>query len=106
MMRKLAFACMRRFVCAVGLAGVLAGCATTDGGAGESSADSELAASIRQRLSVDPAYRDQFFSVDVVGGDVTIRGTVRSEAERMRVLSIVRGTPGVTLVIDRLRVLY
>ncbi len=35
---------------------------------------------------------------------MTIRGTVRSEVERMRLLSTVRGPQGVTLVIDRLRV--
>lgn len=101
---KSVFVCVRRLVCAAAVALAVAGCATTDGGAGESSADSELAASITQRLSVDPTFRDQLFGVEVVGGEVTIRGTVRSEVERMRLLSTVRGTPGVTLVIDRLRV--
>lgn len=94
-------------VCAAcaALLAIAAGCAAPGGAAAMSEADADVAARVAQRLAVDPALRDQLFGIDVAGGEVTIRGTVRSEAERLRLISAVRGTPGVTGVNDRLRII-
>jgi osmotically-inducible protein OsmY len=81
-----------------------AGCAAPGGGPTMSEADAEIAARVAQRLAFDAGLRDQLYGIDVYGGEVTVRGTVSSEAERLRLIGVVRGTPGVTGVIDRLRI--
>lgn len=90
-------------IAALALAGVgLIGCATLDESA-PTLAGNDLQSAITQRLSMDPITSGTLYGVEVVDGEVVIRGAVRSAAERMRVLGLVRGTPGVTSVSDRLR---
>lgn len=97
----------KKFLLALVAGAALNACATREpspvaapGGAGD---DRALAAAIRQRLEMDPMLRGQVYGIDVANGEVTVQGVVRNEAERLRILSIVRGTPGVTQVQDRLR---
>lgn len=80
------------------------GCANLEA-PGEPSRDGDLRAVVLQRLTLDPLTSAGLYGVEVAGDEVILRGTVRSEAERMRVLSLVRGTPGVGRVTDRLRIL-
>jgi osmotically-inducible protein OsmY len=47
-------------------------------------------------------HRDISFSVD--GGDVTLTGTVRTEAERRKANEVVMNVPGVRSVANALRV--
>ncbi|HMP75577.1 MAG TPA: BON domain-containing protein [Kiritimatiellia bacterium] len=84
--------------------GAAAGCATlvTDE---FPSAESDLRAQVAQRLAMDPLTQQGLYRVEVDGGRVILHGTVSSEAERMRVLGVVRGTPGVSDVTDRLRLI-
>ncbi len=86
---------------ALGMA-ALCGCATFDESESATPGD-DVRAAVVQRLAVDPLTRNNLYGVEVINGQVTIRGTVQSEAERMRTLSIVRGAPGVLSVTDRLR---
>ncbi len=96
---------VRGWLCAGAAAGWLAaaGCASLDAGAPDPAAG-DLESAIVQRLAMDPVTRSGVFGVDASGGQVTVRGTVRSEIERMRVLGLIRGTPGVAGVDDRLRI--
>lgn len=90
-------------IAAVALAAVgLIGCATLDESTPTLSGN-DLQSAITQRLSMDPITSRTLYGVEVVDGEVVIRGTVRNATERMRVLGLVRGTPGVTSVSDRLR---
>lgn len=104
-MKTIAFSFVRRLFLAIVGCGVAAvcGCATLDQPLPDASG-ADLGADITQRLAVDSMTGGTVYGVDVSGGQVVIRGIVRSEAERMRVLSLVRGTPGVTSVVDRLRI--
>jgi osmotically-inducible protein OsmY len=81
-----------------------AGCAMPSKGTAISNEDAEIAARVEQRLAFDAGLRNRIYDVHVSNGEVTVVGTVSSEAERLRLISIVRGTPGVTGVIDRLRI--
>lgn len=81
----------------------LCGCASLDEPAPDLS-EGDLQSAVVQRLAMDPMTREGLYGVEVVDAQVTIRGTVHSETERMRVLSLVRGTPGVESVSDRLRI--
>ncbi|MCO5045014.1 MAG: BON domain-containing protein [Kiritimatiellae bacterium] len=100
--KSLSWRKMSAVLAAAGMA-LLGGCATFDESA-VASGGGDLQSIVVQRLSVDPMTRDNVYGVEAVNGQVTIRGAVQSEAERMRVLSIVRGAPGVLGVTDRLRV--
>ncbi|MCS6771205.1 MAG: BON domain-containing protein [Kiritimatiellae bacterium] len=85
-----------------------AGCATVEEAGravdGPAAADRDLSAMIRHRIEMDSGLRGQMIGIDVAGGEVTVRGNVRNEAERLRLLGIIRGTPGVAVVHDQLRV--
>lgn len=81
-----------------------AGCALLNSVKPAPAAD-DLRARVLQRLADDPISRSGVFGVELNGDVVQLRGTVRSAAERMRVLSLVSGTPGVASVEDRLRVI-
>lgn len=70
----------------------------------EASADADLAQQIQRQLRQDPAIADQPFGISVRGGVVVLHGTVKNEMLRSRILSIVRSTPGVLQVVDRLTV--
>lgn len=80
-------------------------CRTPDARQESPATASALASVIQERLASDPVLRDRFFVITEQNGVITISGVVRNESERMRVISTVRGTPGVSVVNDRLRVL-
>ena len=85
------------------LAAGLAACATAGDGASGPGSDAELVALVRDRLGQDALTRQNTFSVTSSDGVVSVRGLVRNEAERARVMGVVRGTPGVTSVLDHLQ---
>jgi hyperosmotically inducible periplasmic protein len=64
--------------------------------------DGALTAKIKSKMALDDTVRAAAIDVDTVGGEVTLSGTVRSEAERVRALQLARETEGVTSVTDRL----
>lgn len=105
-MKTITVSVARKLFLAVACCGVAAvcGCATLDQPLPEATGN-DLQSGVTQRLAMDPMTGGNVYGVDVSGGQVVIRGIVRSEAERMRVLGLVRGTPGVTGVTDHLRVL-
>lgn len=80
-------------------------CTTPDARQDSRANPSSLASVIQERLAADPLLRDRFFVISEENGVITISGVVRNESERMRVISTARGTPGVSVVNDRLRVL-
>jgi uncharacterized membrane-anchored protein len=78
-----------------GDAAATAGRALTSGG---------LTAKIKAKLALDDTVRARDIDVDTTGSTVTVSGTVRTAAERQRVLQLARETDGVTEVIDRIRI--
>jgi osmotically-inducible protein OsmY len=82
----------------------LAGCVTMPAEPEATGTDGETRDLIEERLATDSVTRSKMYAVDVQGTQARVRGTVRSEAERMRVLGVVRGTPGIESVVDQLRV--
>ena len=85
---------------------VLPGCATytppPDSMSGGGSPDGDLATEIYSRLSDDSMTGRYTFGVTVQGGVVTVQGAVPDEPTRTRILGIIRATPGVQSVVDRL----
>lgn len=71
-------------------------------GAGASSSDKDIAADIQDRLRQDPMTGRFPLSVTSEEGVVTLSGNVRSEAAKMRAVSVARGAAGVKGVIDNL----
>lgn len=63
-----------------------------------------LASKIKAKMALDDLVESAAIDVDNDGGVVTLKGTVRSEAERARALQLTRETEGVTSVTDRLQV--
>ena len=74
------------------------------GTAGRALADGRLTAKIKSKMALDDTVKALNLNVDTVGGVVTLRGSVRSEAERDRALRLARETEGVTRVVDQLQV--
>ncbi len=76
-----------------------AGCASLSGEAliGDAAVEAEAQA----RLSGDTLAGRTPVGVSVQGGVATVTGSLRDAGEKARVLAIVKGTPGVTSVIDR-----
>lgn len=105
-MKTITVSIARKLFLATACCGValVCGCATLDQPLPEA-VGNDLQSGITQRLAMDPMTAGSVYGVEVSGGQVVIRGIVHSEAERMRVLGLVRGTPGVTGVTDHLRVL-
>ena len=60
----------------------------------------DVAARLEQQMSADA----QQVQVDVVDDQVTLAGTVESPEARARAEAIAKGTPGVTYVMNNLRV--
>lgn len=82
---------------------LVGGCTTFPGsGFAGTPADQQLARDVQMRLSNDTLASEFTFGVTAIGGVVTLEGTVPSESFRVRVLGIVRGTQGVTEVVDKL----
>jgi hyperosmotically inducible protein len=66
--------------------------------------DGALTAKIKSKMALDDQVRALDINVDTTGGVVTLRGHVRSEAERWRALQLARETSGVTSVKDELTI--
>ena len=76
-------------------------------GAGEAQramANAGLTAKIKAKMALDDRIDALAINIDTEGTIVTLRGTVRTDAERQRALQLARETDGVTEVVDRLRV--
>jgi hyperosmotically inducible protein len=67
----------------------------------EALGDGALTAKIKAKMALDDTVKALDLNVDTVNGEVTIRGTVRSTAERERALALARETTGVRRVIDK-----
>lgn len=67
-------------------------------------ASATLTSKIKAKMALDDGVRAANIDVDTEGSVVTLRGTVRTEAERSRALQLARETEGVTSVVDRLTV--
>ena len=66
--------------------------------------DGSLTAKIKAKMALDDTVKALNLDVDTRGSIVTVKGVVRSEAERQRALSLARETAGVTQVVDQLQV--
>lgn len=66
--------------------------------------DGRLTAKIKAKMALDDSVKALDLNVDTTGGIVTVKGEVRSEAERQRALALARETEGVGKVIDQLRI--
>lgn len=69
---------------------------------GQSLGEGSLTAKIKAKMVLDDLVKARSISVSTEGTTVTLTGTVHSQAERDRALSLTRETDGVTRVIDRL----
>lgn len=91
-----------------GCAAALVGRAADAGTAGRSSApaaaDRALEETIRRRLAADPGTKAIPVLVECRAGAVTLRGLVKSPAERAAPERVVRSVPGVVSVRNELRV--
>ena len=74
------------------------------GTAGRAIADGSLTAKIKSKMALDDTVKALNLNVDTVAGVVTVRGEVRSTAERDRALQLARETDGVIRVVDQLQV--
>lgn len=72
--------------------------------AGRALADGSLTAKIKSKMALDDTVKALDLDVDTNAGVVTVKGYVRSEAERERALRLARETDGVIRVVDGLRV--
>jgi osmotically-inducible protein OsmY len=83
---------------------ILAGCAGLDQSLNRPLDDDDAAVqrNVMERLEQENILPGSF-SVRVSGGVATVYGRVPGEQARARALSVVRGTPGVSQVEDRLR---
>lgn len=66
--------------------------------------DGRLTSKIKAKMALDDSVKALALDVDTTGSVVTVRGEVRSEAERQRALALARETDGVKQVIDQIRV--
>jgi osmotically-inducible protein OsmY len=61
-----------------------------------------LTGKIKAKMALDDTVKAAAIDVETDGGVVTLKGTIRSEAERTRAVQLARETDGVTSVTDRL----
>jgi hyperosmotically inducible periplasmic protein len=66
--------------------------------------DGALTAKIKAKMALDDTVKALDINVDTRDGAVTLRGTVRSSAERDRALQLARETVGVRRVVDQLTI--
>jgi hyperosmotically inducible protein len=71
---------------------------------GQSLEEGSLTAKIKAKMVLDDLVKARSINVSTEGTTVTLTGTVQSQPERDRALSLARETDGVTRVIDRLDV--
>ena len=62
-----------------------------------------LSAKIKAKMALDDTVKARAIDVTTRGTTVTLSGTVESQAERTRAVSLARETSGVTQVVDNLR---
>jgi osmotically-inducible protein OsmY len=67
-------------------------------------ANVSLTGKIRAKIALDDTIKDAEINVDSAEGVVTLTGTVRTDAQRSRIVQLAKETAGVTSVVDRLRV--
>ena len=72
--------------------------------AGEVLSDAALTAKIKSKMALDDLVQARTIDVSTANHVVTLRGEVRSAAERDRAVQLTRETSGVTDVVDRLGV--
>jgi hyperosmotically inducible protein len=66
--------------------------------------DGRLTSKIKAKMALDDSVKALDLNVDTTDGVVTVRGDVRSEAERQRALALARETTGVKQVIDQIQI--
>lgn len=66
--------------------------------------DAALTGKIKSKMALDDSVKAASIDVTTTNGVVTLRGDVRSEAERTRAVQLARETNGVTSVTDHLKV--
>ena len=76
--------------------------ATAANAAGELLEDGQLTAKIKSKMTLDDLVQARTINVDTKDGVVTVKGRVRTEAERQRALQLARETAGVKAVVDQL----
>jgi len=64
----------------------------------------ELHSAISSALQRQAAREAEHVQVDVHDGSVTLTGTIHSWSERRAIIGTIRGTPGVDVIIDELRI--
>jgi len=69
---------------------------------GETMSEAATTGKIKAKMTLDDTVKARTIDVSTTGTTVTLSGTVRSEAERKRAVTLARETDGVTRVIDRL----
>jgi osmotically-inducible protein OsmY len=72
--------------------------------AGELLSDGSLTAKIKTKMTLDDSVQARSIDVTTTNHVVTLKGTVRSQAERERAVQLARETAGVTRVVDNLTV--
>ena len=85
---------------------LLAGCSTASydmEGSPAAGSDRQLAVDVVHRLEYEGLTDLRNFAVTVNNGVATVHGVVPNEPARARVLAVVRGTPGVQDVVDKMQ---
>ena len=70
----------------------------------EAISDGSLTAKIKSKMALDDTVKASGIDVDTSRGVVTLSGTVRSQAERVRAVQLARETQGITSVVDHLTI--
>jgi hypothetical protein len=71
---------------------------------GIATGDASLASAVRSRLAADPRLRGLRIEVDAEEGRVTLWGSAGSSQERSAAVEAARRTPGVSAVVDLIKV--
>jgi osmotically-inducible protein OsmY len=71
---------------------------------GETVSEAATTAKIKAKMALDDTVKSRTIDVSTSGTTVTLRGTVRTEAERNRAVALAREASGVSRVVDHLAV--
>lgn len=82
---------LRAILGTIALAAAVAACAPTDSG---------VSTKVKQNLTADATLKDYQIDVGVQNRVVTLSGTVNAPGDKERVVTLARGTAGVTDVVD------